>query len=93
LLLGLLTGAIVAPATLLVGREIVLLSVVAIFYCCCFGGVAAFAPAAVGFVVVVCCDGGNGDDDDTADVGGVADGAEGGFTVFGMSHIRASVVL
>jgi hypothetical protein len=34
------------------------------------------------------------DDDDTADVGGVAaDDAKGGFTVFGISHIRDSVVL
>jgi len=53
------------------------------FICCCFGA------ATAGFVVIVCCvDGG---DDDTADVGGV-DGNE-GFTVLGIPHMRASVVL
>jgi hypothetical protein len=37
---------------------------------------------------VVCCV-----VDDTADVGGVADDNEGGFTVFGIPHICDSVVL
>jgi hypothetical protein len=68
-----------------------LLFVVAIC-CCCFLGAAILATA-VGFVVVVVCWGG-GDDDDTADVGGgVAADNEGGFTVFGISHIFDSVVL
>jgi hypothetical protein len=63
-----------------------------VFTCCCFGGVAVFVATVVDFVVVVCCV--DGDDDDTADVGGVAiDDAKGGFTVFGIPHIRASVVL
>ena len=53
--------------------------------CCCFGA-ATPAAAVVGFVVVCC-------DDDTVDVGGVADDNEGGFTVFGIPHIRDSVVL
>ena len=53
------------------------------FICCCVGA------ATAGFVVIVCCvDGG---DDDTADVWGV-DGNE-GFTVLGIPHRRASVVL
>jgi hypothetical protein len=56
LLLGLLTGAIVSPAALLIGRELALvlfLFIVAIC-CCCFGvGVAAFVADVVGFVVVV----------------------------------------
>jgi len=86
LLPGLLIGAIVAPAILLVGRETVLLFVVVIC-CCCFG--VAVTPVTVGFVVV-CCDSG-GDDENTAVVGGVA-GNE-GFSVFGIPHIRDSVVL
>jgi hypothetical protein len=62
------------------------------FICCCFG---AATVVVGGFVVIVCCVGGGGgdddDDDDTADVGG-ADGNE-GFTVLGIPHMRASVVL
>ena len=79
----LLTGAIVAP----VDRETaLLLFVVAI--CCCFGRAAASAAAVVVGFVVICCD------DDTADVGGgVADDNKCGFTVFGILHIRDSVVL
>jgi hypothetical protein len=94
LLLGLLTGAIVAPVALPVDRETVLLLLllfVVVICCCCFFGAAATLATAVGFVVVVVCCG--GDDDDIADVGGVADDNEGGFTVFGIPHICDSVVL
>jgi hypothetical protein len=49
---------------------------------CCFGA-ATLAASGDDF---------DSDDDDTADVGGVAAGNE-GFTVFGIAHIRASVVL
>jgi hypothetical protein len=98
LLLGLLTGAIVAPAALLIGRELTLvlfLFVVAICCCCFVGGVAAFAAAAVvGFVVVVCCCGGDYEVDTGDDVGGVAAAdPKGGFIVFGIPHILDSVVL
>jgi hypothetical protein len=86
LLLGLLTGAIAAPIVLPVDRETVLLLLfVLVVCCCCFGGVVA-TLAIAGFVV--CC---GGDDDDIADVGGVAD--KEGFTVLGIPHMRASVVL
>src|SRR5919197_9833 len=87
LLLGLLTGAIIAPVALPVDRETVLLLFVVVICCCCFGGVATLAIA--GCVVV--CGGG----DDTADVGGGAadDDNKGGFTVFVIPHIRDSVVL
>jgi hypothetical protein len=53
--------------------------------------------------IIFCCFGAarlavSGDDfdsvgDDTADVNGVGAGNEGGFTVFGIPHMRASVVL
>jgi hypothetical protein len=81
LLVGLLTGAIVAPATLLViGRELALELFVVAICCCCFLGAATLLSAVVvGFVIVVCC---GGDDDDTADVSGVADDNEGGFYCF-----------
>jgi hypothetical protein len=88
---GLLTGAIVVPVAPLVDRETILfvLFVVAICFCC-FGGAATLAAVVVvGFVAV-----GGVVDDDIADVGGggVADN-EGGFSVFGIPHTRASVVL
>jgi hypothetical protein len=87
LLLGLLTGAIAAPIVLPVDRETVLLLLfVVVVCCCCFGGVVA-TLAIAGFVVVCC----GGDDDDATDVGGVVD--KEGFTVFGIPHMRASVVL
>jgi hypothetical protein len=87
LLLGLLTGAIIAPPVALpVDRETVLF-VVVICCCRCFGGVTTLAIAGC---VFVCC---GGDDDDTADVSGVADDSKGGFTVFGMPQMCASVVL
>jgi hypothetical protein len=98
-LLALLTGAIVAAVAPPVGRETELLLFVVAICCCCFLGAAILATA-VGFVVVVVCCGGrgdDGDDDDTADVGGgggvADDDTKGGFTVFGIPHIRASVVL
>jgi hypothetical protein len=90
-LLGLLTGAVVAPVAAPVDRETVLLLLFVVAICfCCFGRAATLA-AVVGFVV--CC--GSGDDDDTADVGGgvADDDNKGGFTVFGMPHIFDSVVL
>jgi hypothetical protein len=78
----------------LVDREIALVLLFEVFTCCCFGGVAVFVATVVDFVVVVCCAGDGGDEDDTADVGGVADDdAKAVFTVFGMPHMRASVVL
>ena len=86
-----LTAVIVVPVGPPIGREIT--SVVLLFEaftCCCFGAVIF---AAVGFVVVVCC---VDDGDDTADVCGVvvaADDNKDGFTVLGIPHIRASVVL
>jgi hypothetical protein len=50
-------------------------------------GVVGFAP-----VVSICCTGGDEDDgDDTVDISGAADNK--GFTVFGIPHTRASVVL
>jgi hypothetical protein len=85
---GWLTEAIVVPV---VGREIALVVLFEVFTCCCFGTVMF---AAVGFVVVVCCC--DGDiDDGSVDVGGVgaADDNKSGFTVFGIPHIRDSVVL
>jgi hypothetical protein len=67
LLLGLLTGAIIAPTVALpVDRETVLF-VVVICCCRCFGGVATLAIAGC---VFVCC---GGDDDVVADMSGVAD--------------------
>jgi len=90
LVVGWLTGAIVVPVGPPVGREIALVLLFEVFTCCCFGGVAVFVATVVDFVVVVCCAG----DDDTADVGGIADDdAKAGFTVFGIPHMRASVVL
>src|SRR5919197_6781530 len=65
----------------LTGAIVVLFIVV---ICCCFKGAAAVV---VGFVNVCCVD------DDTVDVCGVAADAKGGFTVFGIPHICASVVL
>ncbi len=98
--MGLLTGAIVAPAVLLIGRELalVLFLFVVTICCCCFGvGVAAFVADVVGFVVVVCCIGDvDEDDDDTAadvDGGVAADDNKDGFTVLEIPHMRASVVL
>ena len=93
-----LTGAIVAPVAPPVGREtvlfLVLLFVVVVATCCCcccFRGAVTLAMP-VDFVVVCC---GGGGDDNTADVGGgvADDDTKGGFTVFGIPHIRASVVL
>ena len=58
--------------------------------------VAAFVANVVGFVVVIVVWGdGDGDEDDTADdIGGVAaDDNKDGFIVFGIPHIRDSVVL
>jgi hypothetical protein len=92
LLIVLLTGDIVVPVEPTVCREIALVILFEVFTGCCFGGVAAFV-AAVDFVVVVCCVAADDDDDDTADVGGVAADAIGGFTVFAIPHKRDSVVL
>jgi hypothetical protein len=93
LAIGWLTEAIVVPVGLPVGREIALVVLFEVFTCCCFGAVMF---AAVGFVVVVCCVGdGDEDEDDTADVGGVVAAVDNkdGFIVFGIPHIRDSVVL
>jgi hypothetical protein len=90
-LLGLLTGAVVAPVAAPVDRETVLLLLFVVAICfCCFGRAATLAAVVVGFVV--CCGSG---DDNTADVGGgvADDDNKGGFTVFGMPHIFDSVVL
>jgi hypothetical protein len=98
-LLALLTGAIVAAVGAPVDREtvllLVLLFVVVVATCCCCFGVVVTLAAVVVVGFVVCC-GGDDDDDNTADVGGggvADDDTKGGFTVFGIPHIRASVVL
>ena len=83
-----LIGAIFAPVASSVSREVALVLFVVFVICCCFrcGGVDTLSTD-VGFVVVV----GLGVDDDTSDVGGVAFVVF--FTVFGIPHICASVVL
>jgi hypothetical protein len=84
-----LTEAIFAPVAASVNREVALVLFVVAIFCCCFEVDIPAATVVAGFAVVACC----GGDDDTADAGGVADDNKGGFTVLGIPHTRASVVL